>query len=132
MEREVDQPNVANDSGTAVDPLQLPVRLVRGVGPERARLLERLGIVSVGDLLLLRPRRHEDRRHLLTISGLRKGLSSTVLGKVVALGTKTFKGGSRSVFEIILTDDSARLHCRWWNMPFMDFPVPDGRSAATF
>ena len=127
MEREIVQPNVANDPGTAVDPLQLPVRLVRGVGPERARLLERLGILSVGDLLLLRPRRHEDRRHLLTISGLQKGLSSTVLGKVVALGTKTFKGGSRSVFEVILADDSARLHCRWWNMPFMErlFSVGD-------
>jgi ATP-dependent DNA helicase RecG len=36
------------------------------------------------------------------------------------LGTKTFRGGTRSVFEVILTDDTARLHCRWWNMPFME------------
>jgi ATP-dependent DNA helicase RecG len=38
----------------------------------------------------------------------------------VALGLKRFRGGQRSVFEIVLDDGSARLHCRWWNLPFME------------
>ena len=35
-------------------------------------------------------------------------------------GLKRFRGGSKSVFEIILDDGTARLHCRWWNLPFME------------
>ena len=44
---------------------------------------------------------------------------ATARGTIVALGLKRFRGGSKSVFEIILDDGSARLHCRWWNLPFM-------------
>ena len=43
----------------------------------------------------------------------------TTRGKIVALGLKTYRHGQKSVFEIILEDDTARLHCRWWNLPFM-------------
>ncbi|MFM8359826.1 MAG: ATP-dependent DNA helicase RecG, partial [Verrucomicrobiota bacterium] len=38
----------------------------------------------------------------------------------VAAGTRKFRQGSRSVFEIVVDDGSARLHCRWWNLPFME------------
>ncbi len=38
---------------------------------------------------------------------------------------KRFRGGSKSVFELILDDGSARLHCRWWNLPFMEKYVID-------
>src|SRR5208283_1507935 len=41
-------------------------------------------------------------------------------GTIVALGLRRFRGGGKSVFEIILDDGSARLHCRWWNLPFME------------
>ena len=50
-------------------PLEQPVTELRGVGPERAALLARLGIRTVGDLLLHRPRRYEDRRRLERIAG---------------------------------------------------------------
>jgi ATP-dependent DNA helicase RecG len=38
----------------------------------------------------------------------------------VALGVKYFRKRSRSVFELILDDGTGRLHCRWWNMPFLE------------
>ncbi|MGH7975685.1 MAG: ATP-dependent DNA helicase RecG, partial [Limisphaerales bacterium] len=53
-------------------------------------------------------------------SELTKDDPATARGKIVALGLKRFRGGSKSVFEIILDDGSARLHCRWWNLPFME------------
>jgi ATP-dependent DNA helicase RecG len=42
-----------------------------------------------------------------------------VRGCIVALGLKRFAKGRKSVFEIILDDGTARLHCRWWNLPYM-------------
>jgi ATP-dependent DNA helicase RecG len=48
-----------------------------------------------------------------------EGETVMVAGKVVELGVKRFRGGSRSVFELVINDGSARLRCRWWNMPYM-------------
>ncbi|HEY5232064.1 MAG TPA: ATP-dependent DNA helicase RecG [Verrucomicrobiae bacterium] len=103
-----------------ISPLKNPVTSLWGVGAERAAQLARLEIFTVEDLLLHRPKRYEDRRHFRKISELTKDEAFTARGKIVALGLKRFRGGNKSVFEIILDDGSARLHCRWWNLPFME------------
>jgi ATP-dependent DNA helicase RecG len=103
-----------------ISPLKMPVTSLWGVGAERAAQLARLDIFTIEDLLLHRPKRYEDRRHFRKISELTKDEPFTARGKIVALGLKRFRGGNKSVFEIILDDGSARLHCRWWNLPFME------------
>jgi ATP-dependent DNA helicase RecG len=108
-------------------PLAAPVTTLWGVGAERARQLERLNIFTVEDLLLHRPRRYEDRRHFRPIAELQLEESATTRGTVVAAGTKRYRQGTKSIFELILDDGTARLHCRWWNLPFMEkyFQVGD-------
>ena len=101
-------------------PLQKPVTSLRGVGSERAAQLARLDIHTIEDVLLHRPRRYEDRRHFRAIAELTRDEAATARGTVVAQGLKRFRHGARSVFELILDDGSARLHCRWWNLPFME------------
>ena len=108
-------------------PLARPVATLSGVGPERAGLLARLEIQTIEDLLLHRPRRYEDRRQLRPIAQLQLNEPVTARGAVVALGVKWFKQRTKSIFELILDDGTARLHCRWWNLPFMEkyFAVGD-------
>ena len=108
-------------------PLARPVTTLYGVGPERAAQLARLEIRTVEDLLLHRPRRHEDRANLHSIAELQLGEPAITRGKVVTLGTKWFRNHTRSIFELILDDGTARLHCRWWNLPYMEkyFAVGD-------
>jgi ATP-dependent DNA helicase RecG len=108
-------------------PLRQAVTVLAGVGPERAGQLGRLEIHNVEDLLLHRPRRYEDRRHLRSVAQLELGEPATTRGSVVALGVKWFKQHTKSIFELILDDGTARLHCRWWNLPFMEkyFAVGD-------
>src|ERR1051325_2839726 len=112
---------------SAAPTLTRPVTALWGVGSERARQLAKLGIVTVGDLLLHRARRYEDRRHFRAIADLQLEESAITRGKVVALGVKRYRKGTKSVFELILDDGTARLHCRWWNLPFMEkyFAVGD-------
>jgi ATP-dependent DNA helicase RecG len=45
----------------------------------------------------------------------------------VAQGVKRYRRGTKSLFEFVLEDGTARLHCRWWNQPFMEryFQVGD-------
>src|SRR5438105_3183745 len=108
-------------------PLDRPVSALFGVGPERARLLGRLDISTIGDLLLHRPRRYEDRSHFRPISQLQLHEPATTRGVVVAMGVKWFHHHEKSIFELILDDGTGRLHCRWWNLPFMEkyFAVGD-------
>ena len=101
-------------------PLQLPLSELRGVGAERTAQLLRLELRTVGDALLHRPRRYEDRRHFQLAASVRLHEPALARGKIIAAGLKRWRGGSRSVFEFIIDDGSGRLHCRWWNLPFME------------
>jgi len=108
-------------------PLEQPVTTLWGVGGDRAAQLGRLRVRTVEDLLLHRPRRYEDRRHFKPIANLTRDEPALTRGTVVAQGLKRFRRGATSVFELLLDDGSARLHCRWWNLPFMEnyFAVGD-------
>jgi ATP-dependent DNA helicase RecG len=113
-------------------PLARPVTTLHGVGPERAAQLARLDIRTVEDLLLHRPSRYEDRRQLLPIAQVQLGEPVTTRGAVVALGVKWFKQHTKSIFELILDDGTARLHCRWWNLPFMEKYFAVGNQVIVF
>jgi ATP-dependent DNA helicase RecG len=107
--------------------LARPVSTLFGVGRERAAQLARLEIRTVEDLLLHRPRRYEDRRQFRPITDLQLGQPATTRGRIVAQGVKWYSKRTKSIFEIILDDGTARLHCRWWNLPYMEkyFAVGD-------
>jgi ATP-dependent DNA helicase RecG len=115
------------------NPLAAPVTTVWGVGDERARLLARLEIFTVEDLLLHKPRRYEDRRKFLAIRDLKINEPATIRGKIIAAGRKTWKKGTRAMFECILDDGSAHLHLRWWqSQPWMEDYYVTGREFLAF
>jgi ATP-dependent DNA helicase RecG len=116
-----------NSRDEATPALRRPVTSLRGVGAERAAQLARLEIHTIEDLLLHRPRRYEDRRHFRVIAEMSRDEAATARGTIVAQGLRRFRGGRKSVFEFVLDDGTARLHCRWWNLPFMEkyFAVGD-------
>ncbi|MBN9692150.1 MAG: ATP-dependent DNA helicase RecG [Verrucomicrobia bacterium] len=119
-------PLASKTNATPSEGLESPVAVISGVGPDRRQLLERLGIHSVRDLLWHAPRRHEDRRRFSPIRDLALADTVTVRGKVVAAGVNRFRSG-KSVFQLIVDDGTGRLHCRWWNLPFLErvFAVGD-------
>ena len=79
----------------------------------------KLGVATVEDLLLLQPRRHEDRRTGWSIGLLPLKIPATVLGRILAQGTNFYAKKTKSTFEFILDDGTGRLHCRWWNVPWL-------------
>lgn len=112
--------------------LAQPVASLFGVGPERAALLARLEIHTVENLLLHRPQRYEDRAKLVKIAELLLHEPAITHGKVVALGTKWYKQHTKSIFELILDDGTGRLHCRWWNLPYMEKYFAAGNEVLVF
>ena len=98
--------------------LHTPVGSLRGIGPSRGECLERLGVRTVGDALLLVPRRYEDRRALLPIGRLRLGEFQTVAGSVKAVGVGRTRRGI-PYCEVMLEDGTGTLLARWYRQPYL-------------
>lgn len=93
--------------------LDTPVQYLKGVGPHSARLLGRLGIETVGDLLRLIPRRYVDRSSFKTIREARVGELATVMGEVATTGVKRTRRGD--LFTLILSDGTGIVDCGWFH-----------------
>ena len=106
------------------------VRFARGVGPERARLLERLGIRTIEDLLYYLPRRIEDRSHLRRIYDLAHGAVETVqarIGRVQVLRPRGRRG--LVIVKAAMTDGSGILQAAWFNQPYLTRILTPGAQA---
>ncbi|KJR48703.1 ATP-dependent DNA helicase RecG [Desulfosporosinus sp. I2] len=98
-----------------------PLQYLKGVGPERAKQLEQLGIQDVHDLLLYYPRRYEDRRKRM-IAELKDGEVATIEGNVVS-GHVT--NGKLKVVKLSIEQSGRMFHATWFNQPFIlkQYPV---------
>ena len=99
---------------------------IAGIGPQRAALLAKLGLVTHEDLLHFVPRRYEDRRHLTPLSEAQAGQAMTVRGRVHA--TKTMRWGKMRVAEAVIAPERPEkkddiIVARWygyWSPPMKE------------
>ena len=103
------------------------VRFARGVGPERAKLLDRLGIRTIDDLLYRLPRRIEDRSHLCRIYDLTHGAVETVQGRIGRVRLIRPRGRRGLVIvKAAVTDASGILQAAWFNQPYLTKTLTPG------
>jgi ATP-dependent DNA helicase RecG len=105
--------------------LDKPAQYLKGVGPKRARLLERLGVHTARDLLYHVPRRYEDASTVQRISTLEPGMEATVVGRVVSKGVLPTRKGLR-IFQAVVRDTSSLIECSWPGQPFLDRVIERG------
>src|SRR5208337_1096606 len=105
--------------------LASPVQYVKGVGPQRARFLPRLGINTFRDALFHLPYRYEDRSTLTKIAELAPhqldtGLN-TISGKVVSseIITPNPRRPRLRLFELVIADGSGALKAKWFNQVYL-------------
>lgn len=68
------------------------VATLRGVGPATRERLGRLGVQTVGDLLMHLPRGYQDRRRSLPLAQVAAGTDACVSATVVRIGSFRFRG----------------------------------------
>ncbi len=107
--------------------LDAPVSTIRGVGSTRSEQLERLGVRTVGDLLLLFPRRYDDYSRMKPINQLTPGEEVSVIGVLERVQVISMKRGGKRV-EAYLSDGSASLRLNWFNQPWMEHQLVEGES----
>ncbi len=96
------------------------IRYIKGVGPRRAQLLERLGIKTFEDILYYFPWRYENRKTLKKIRALTFGEIETATGRVVTSEIIRTRRRGMKIFELILSDDTGSLKCKWFNQPYLE------------
>ncbi len=89
------------------------VKYVKGIGERRARALSQIGVTTLGQLIYHVPRRYLDRSTIVQIKDLKVGVEATLVGRVT--GAKMVRGRRRPYFQMVLTDDTGFLTCRWFN-----------------
>lgn len=90
-----------------------PIQFLKGVGPERAKALEEVGVLTVEDLLYYLPRRYLDRSRVVQIGKLQEGEEVTVVGNVVSVSLV------RRMRRLVVTlhDGTGYLGLVWFNVP---------------
>lgn len=100
------------------DALQTPVQFVRGVGPERAALLEKLDIRVALDLLNNAPRDVLDLSNVKTPAELEEGLQQSVCGQVVDTEARLTSNG-KTMSAVLIRSGRAFVRAVWFNQPWI-------------
>lgn len=100
------------------DPLQTPVQFIRGVGPERALLLEKLDIRVAIDLLYNAPRDVLDLSNVRTPAELEPGVQQSVCGVVVDTESRRTSTG-KVMSAVLIRCGRAFVRGVWFNQPWV-------------
>src|SRR5437660_6400023 len=106
--------------------LTSPVKFLKGVGPKRAKALQRLGIRTASDLLYHVPHRYLDATTVMPLARAAIGQDVACVGRVVSTGVLPTRRGLR-VCRAVLKDDSGLLECAWPGRPFLERQIKKGQ-----
>src|SRR5262245_38945584 len=108
-----------SNGGTSGKSLDESLQSLKGIGPQVALALGKLGLNTVGDLLKHIPRRWEDRTNFRRVADVQSGEWVTVHGVVIAVTTK-YPKPRMTITEALLDDNGSALKLVWFNQPFME------------
>ena len=100
--------------------LSTPIQYLKGIGPKRAKILNKIGLSTIEDLLYYFPRRYEDRTRLLTISQLKEKEEQTIKAVVLAKGERTsWRRRGFNIIQVAVGDATGKIFCVWFNQPYL-------------
>ena len=109
----------AHKQSDGVVELSTPIQFLKGVGPDRAHLLAKLGLRTASDLLFQFPRSYQDMSAQATVAELEDGQTVSIVGTVAKVGFRRLRGWGKSVVNLVLQDGTGELRAAWFNLPFM-------------
>ena len=98
--------------------LNKEVQYVKGVGPNRVKLLNKLNIFTLKDLITYFPRNHEDRSIAKQIADCEDGetvlIKATALTKITEIRTRRL-----NIYRLVVSDDSSSCIITWYNQKYL-------------
>ena len=107
--------------------LTTEVRMLKGVGPQRAELLANRGIYTLEDLLNYLPFRYEDRIHFSNIRDIQPNGTYTIRARVMSgQGVRTMYGRD-TIYHLLVQDPTGLLPCKFFHGRFLEGRLKPGQ-----
>ncbi len=95
------------------------VKYIKGVGPERVKSLNKLGIYTLEDLITYYPRTYEDRSKVKKMDELENGEEGLIEAICVSRISEIRIRKNMTIYKLIVRDETATCEITWFNMPYL-------------
>ncbi|MBQ3090368.1 MAG: ATP-dependent DNA helicase RecG [Oscillospiraceae bacterium] len=102
------------------------IQILPGIGPARAKRLEKLGILSLRDLLFWFPRNYEDRRELFSIAEAPEDRSVCVRAMVATPPRATHIRKGLELVKVSVVDDRETMEITFFNQAYVRTALTPG------
>ena len=99
--------------------LEKEIQYVKGVGPNRAALLNKLGIQTLEDLITYYPRGYEDRSKPKMIAELVHGEEALIEAIVVSRMSEQRIRKNMTIYKLIVRDETGTCLLTWFNQSYL-------------
>jgi ATP-dependent DNA helicase RecG len=109
--------------------LSTEVRMIKGVGPQRAELLAQRGIHTLEDLLGYLPFRYEDRIHFSKVKDIQPNGIYTIRARVMSgQAIRGMRGGRDAIYHLLVQDESGGLlPCKFFHGGYLEGRLKAGQ-----
>src|SRR5215467_4227635 len=109
--------------------LSSEVRMIKGVGPQRAELLAKRGIHTVEDLLLYLPFRYEDRIHFSNVKDIQPNGTYTIRARVMSgQAIRTIRFRRDAIYHLLVRDEAGGLlPCKFFHGGYLEQRLKPGQ-----
>ena len=107
--------------------LTTEVRMIKGVGPQRAELLAQRGIYTLEDLLTYLPFRYEDRTRFSNIRDIQPNGTYTIRARVMSGQAVRRMRGRDAIYHLLVQDDSGSLGCKFFHGGYLEGRLKPGQ-----
>ncbi len=94
-------------------------KYIKGVGPNRIKQLNKLGIYTLNDVITYYPRAYEDRGKPKCIKDLVDGEEALIKATCVTKMTEIKIRKNMSIYKLIVRDDTANCTLTWFNAYYL-------------
>ncbi len=106
--------------------LNTEVRMIKGVGPQRAELLAERGIHTLEDLLSYLPFRYEDRIQFSKIRDVQPNNTYTIRARVMSGQAVRGMRGRDAIYHLLVQDESGSLPCKFFHGGYLEGRLKPG------
>lgn len=115
-----------------MDAEKYSIESIKGVGPKRAKLLNKLGIQTIEDLILYIPRDYQDRSVIKKIIDTIDDESVSIIGQITTSPQEFKSKRGLRYTKVTLSDSSGKMDCIWFNMPYVKNNLTKGDFITVF
>jgi ATP-dependent DNA helicase RecG len=108
--------------------LSTAVRMIKGVGPQRAEILAKRGLYTLEDLLTYLPFRYEDRIHFSNIKDIQPNRIYTIRAKVMSGQAIRGMRGRDAIYHLLVQDAAGGLlPCKFFHGGYLEGRLKPGQ-----